>query len=67
MVKIKLETIPFCGRIVPELESYGFREIVYHNYRIVYRIIEPGSNIEILAVTQGAREIKRALSGIGGL
>ena len=64
---IKLETMPFSGRIVPELESYGFREIVYYNYRIVYRIIEPDSNIEILAVTHGAREIKKALSGIGGL
>jgi plasmid stabilization system protein ParE len=49
---------------VPELESYGFREIVYYNYRIVYRIIEPGSNIEILAVTHGAREIKKALNSI---
>lgn len=37
---IKLETMPFCGRIVPELESYGFREIVYYNYRIVYRTIQ---------------------------
>lgn len=53
--------------ILPELKSYGFREIVYYNYRIVYRIIEPGSNIEILAITHGSREIEKALSGIGGL
>jgi addiction module RelE/StbE family toxin len=59
---IKLETMPFSGRIVPELEIYGFREIVYYNYRIVYRIIEPDSNIEILAVTHGAHEIKKALN-----
>jgi|SRR5659263_188566 len=59
---IKLETMPLCGRIVPELESYGIRDIVYYNYRIVYRIIEPDSNIEILAVMHGAREIEKALN-----
>ena len=33
---IKLEKMPRCGRIVPELESYGFREVIFQNYRIVY-------------------------------
>lgn len=31
----KLEMMSHCGRIVPELESYKFREVIYQNYRIV--------------------------------
>jgi len=54
----KPELMPLCGRIVPELESYKFREVIYQNYRIVYRIIEDTEDIEILAVVHGAREIK---------
>jgi addiction module RelE/StbE family toxin len=56
----KLEIMPRCGRIVPELESYGFREVIYQNYRIVYRIAEGSEDVEILAVVHGAREIKTA-------
>lgn len=55
-----LETMPRCGRIVPELESYGLREVIYQNYRVVYRIIEGTADVEILAIVHGAREIKTA-------
>jgi toxin ParE1/3/4 len=55
----KLESLPRCGRIVPELEDYGFREVIYVNYRIVYRIVN-NDNIEILAVLHGARELMSA-------
>ena len=54
----KLELMPLCGRIVPELEAYGFREVIYRNYRIVYRLTG-GDTIEILAVVHGAREIEK--------
>lgn len=54
----KLEIMPLCGRIVPELEGYGFREVIYRNYRIVYRLTDDDT-IEILAVVHGAREIKK--------
>ncbi len=57
----KLEIMPRCGRIVPELETYGFREVIYQNYRIVYRIKEDHEDVEILAVVHGAREIKTVL------
>ena len=30
-----LETTPRSGRIVPELEKFGFRELIYKGYRIV--------------------------------
>ncbi|MFH0813143.1 MAG: type II toxin-antitoxin system RelE/ParE family toxin [Pseudomonadota bacterium] len=54
----KFEIMPRCGRIVPELESYGFREVTFQNYRIVYRVIEGSEDVEILAVVHGARDIK---------
>ena len=56
---VKLEIMPLCGRIVPELEKYGFREVIYQNYRIVYRIKEGTGYIEILAVVHCAREIRK--------
>ncbi len=56
----KLEMFPFCGRYVPELPGYNFREVIYKNYRIVYRIIEE-ENIEVLAVIHSAREMQNVL------
>ena len=57
----KLMTLPQCGRIVPELENYGFRELFFQNYRIVYRINSTNDDIEILAVVHAAREFKDAI------
>ncbi|MBW2072825.1 MAG: type II toxin-antitoxin system RelE/ParE family toxin [Deltaproteobacteria bacterium] len=34
----KLEMMPRCGREVPELENPELREVIYGNYRIIYRI-----------------------------
>jgi toxin ParE1/3/4 len=56
----KLENMPRCGRIVPELDDPKFREVIYGNYRIVYRIIGADDDIQILAVIHGARDIKGA-------
>ncbi len=57
----KIEDYPRCGRVVPELPTRGFREVVHRGYRIVYRITQPGDEIEILAVVHGARDMKSAL------
>ncbi len=54
----KLELVPRCGRLVPEFESYGLREVIYQNYRIVYRINENNEIVEILAVIHCARDFK---------
>ena len=32
-----LEEFPEIGRIVPEAEERNIREILFHNYRIIYR------------------------------
>ena len=56
----KLESMPRRGRIVPELENPELREVIYRNYRIVYRVVGADDDIEILAVIHGARDMKGA-------
>ena len=56
----KLESMPRCGRIVPELENPGLREVIYRNYRVVYRVVGTEDDIEILAVIHGARNMRGA-------
>ncbi|MBF0519641.1 MAG: type II toxin-antitoxin system RelE/ParE family toxin [Nitrospirae bacterium] len=57
---VKLENMPHIGRIVPELEIYGLREVIYQNYRIVYRIADD-ENIEVIAVLHAARNFEKAI------
>ncbi len=58
----KLEKMPQCGRVVPELESHGFREVIYRNYRIVYRYLADRKEVQILAIIHGARDLQRAMN-----
>lgn len=44
----RLSEFPKSGRIVPELNQEKLREIIYSNYRIIYRI--ENQNIHILTV-----------------
>jgi len=44
---------PELGRIVPELSNESIREIIYKNYRIVYRV--GLKQIEILTIFEGHR------------
>ncbi len=57
----KLESMPRCGRIVPELDDSRFREVIFGNYRIVYRIVGADNDIEVLAVIHGARDMGKAI------
>ena len=57
----KLETMPYIGRIVPEFENHDFREVIYQNYRIVYRVVD-NKDVEILAVLHSARNFKNAFN-----
>lgn len=50
---------PKAGRIVPEYNDENLREMIYGNYRIVYRI--KGELIEIAAICHGARLLKDIL------
>jgi len=50
-----LEKQPYSGRVVPEFDIQNIREIIYRNYRIVYRI-QNNDDIEVLSVYHGARD-----------
>lgn len=49
----RLSAFPLSGRVVPELGRKTVREVIYGNYRIVYRVTE--SSIEVLTVFHGSR------------
>ncbi len=48
---------PFIGRAVPEADSDAIRELLFQNYRIIYRS-EP-ERIAILTVIHGSRDLSR--------
>jgi plasmid stabilization system protein ParE len=47
----QLQSSPELGRIVPEIRNDRFRELLYGNYRIVYRIEK--KQISILTIRHG--------------
>ena len=47
----KLKSSPQVGRIVPEISDDQFRELIYGNYRIIYRI--DVKQISILTIRHG--------------
>jgi plasmid stabilization system protein ParE len=52
----RLEFFPLSGRVVPEVGDESLREVVYGNYRIVYRV-KP-ELVEIVTVFQSARLLR---------
>lgn len=53
----QLKQFPNSGKIVPELEKIELRELIYGNYRIIYKIIS-SSRIDIISVHHSARQLK---------
>lgn len=51
-----LEKYPQLGRIVPEINNKEIRELIFTNYRIIYRLISK-KQIDILAVHNGLRPL----------
>jgi addiction module RelE/StbE family toxin len=49
-------TLPRAARIVPEIGNDDVREVFLRDYRIIFRIREPG--IRILRVVHGARRLR---------
>jgi len=47
----RLKSFPESGRIVPEIDNPRIRELIYSNYRIIYRIEE--KQLSILTVRHG--------------
>ncbi|MBW2671250.1 MAG: type II toxin-antitoxin system RelE/ParE family toxin [Deltaproteobacteria bacterium] len=46
-----LKSFPESGRIVPEINSKDFRELIYGNYRIIYRLEK--IQVSILTIRHG--------------
>ena len=51
----QLEISPELGRVVPEIGNVQFRELIYSQYRIVYRIEK--KRISILTVRHARQEL----------
>jgi plasmid stabilization system protein ParE len=49
----RLESFPGMGRVVPETNDESSREIIFGNYRIVYRL--KSDLIELLTIYHGSR------------
>ena len=47
----RLKSSPEIGRIVPDISNKQFRELIYGNYRIIYRIEK--KQISILTIRHG--------------
>jgi len=52
----KLYLLPSIGRKVPELDEENIREIIFYNYRIIYRN-EDTKSILILGIIHAARDM----------
>ncbi|MDO9462911.1 MAG: type II toxin-antitoxin system RelE/ParE family toxin [Deltaproteobacteria bacterium] len=52
-----LEGFPEMGRSVPEAEKENIRELLFYNYRIMYRV--EAERILILTVIHGARKLSQ--------
>ncbi|EGW39310.1 type II toxin-antitoxin system RelE/ParE family toxin [Desulfosporosinus sp. OT] len=51
----KLSDFPNLGRKVPEVEDEKIREIVFHNYRLIYKLSD--ESILVLAIIHAARDL----------
>ena len=60
----RLESFPDSGRVVPEFPTSGLREIVFGDYRIVYRHPPDTASVEILTVRHGARLMEVTVGGL---
>ena len=47
----QLKSSPEIGRVVPEIRNDQFRELIYGNYRIIYRIEK--TQISVLTIRHG--------------
>lgn len=52
----KLERFPGIGRPVPEADDENIRELIYRDYRIMYRLEQ--KRVLILTVIHGARNLE---------
>jgi plasmid stabilization system protein ParE len=54
----RLERFPKSGRVVPEISSEEFREVIYRSHRVIYRIDK--ASVSILTVRNSAQPLDPA-------
>jgi addiction module RelE/StbE family toxin len=52
-----LMDLPEVGRKVPEMDNPDIRELIFQNYRIIYRI--HSNTIQVLTIIRGSRDISQ--------
>jgi plasmid stabilization system protein ParE len=57
----RLALFPLLGRVVPELDREDIRELIFQNFRIVYRVV--GTEVRIYLVIHGAVDVGARLRG----
>jgi len=60
----KLIDFPNIGRIVPEYDNINIKEIIYQNYRIIYKI-KDNSIIYVISIIHGARDLTSNINLLG--
>jgi len=55
----KLEQFPELGRRIPEIDDPKGRELIFQNYRILYRL--KSDRIDVAAVIHGRQDIRRKI------
>lgn len=55
-----LQDLPLRGRLVSEAEEENIRELLFQNYRIIYRV--EAESISILTIIHGSRDLSRKRS-----
>ena len=52
----RLELFPHSGRMVPEVGDDSLREVIYGDYRLVYRL--RAESVEVVTIYHGARLLR---------
>jgi len=52
----KLKDFPNIGRVVPEVNNPSVREVIFQNYRIIYR--KMNKYVEIITIIHGSRLLR---------
>lgn len=55
----RLRDFPKMGRTVPEYDDKTMREVVFHSYRIIYRLAD--GQVVVLAVVHASRDLGKML------
>lgn len=53
----RVQEFPFSGRVVPEWQNAAFREVIVHNFRVVYKL--GADTVAILAILHSRKRFPK--------